>query len=81
MASPQTQEEIHAAFVKSYGLDQPFPECPACQSVEHVVRVVVGRPTKQLAEFASLQPKLKLGGCIAGDYSTPFYCDKCEKAV
>lgn len=56
----QKLDEMH-----KYYLSLEMPNCPKCGSNENVKKIVIGRPTQELAEYASQEySKVLLGGCM-----------------
>lgn len=56
----QKLDELHG-----YYSSLEMPNCPKCGSNENVKKTVIGRPTQELAEYASLEhSKVILGGCM-----------------
>jgi hypothetical protein len=53
------------------------PHCSKCHKVEHVIRILYGRPGPKLLEDAQ-QGLAKLGGCTPK--TEKFYCKECDRS-
>ncbi|PAA59357.1 hypothetical protein BOX15_Mlig010596g1, partial [Macrostomum lignano] len=71
------------ALVHSIIMDQKQPDkqksssCPNCNSSEHVVSIVYGKPNHQLMEKAK-SGAVKLGGCCVSPNCPTKHCEACK---
>ena len=54
--------------------------CPNCETAEHVVRVVYGKPGAELMKLAK-EGKVILGGCVVHEKREIARCKQCETKI
>ncbi len=77
------QHQNKIAELHEYYSSLEMPNCPKCANNTNVKKIIIGRPTAELFEYASSEnSKIILGGCIMEcGKSNIAQCVKCNEPI